>query len=188
MNKIGILGSGMVAKALGKGFLANGYEVMLGTSNPSKLSEWLEGEGKGAQADSFEKTAAFGDLVVLAVKGHATKDILKQMDVKFLNGKTIIDATNPISESNPPVNGVLHFYSDINKSFMEELQEEFPDAHFVKAFNSVGSHFMVNPPFDTKPSMFIAGNSEEAKKQTSRIIEQFGWEVEEILILIINFH
>ena len=60
---------------------------------------------------------------------------------------------------------------------MERLQQEFTDARFVKAFNSVGNHRMVNPVFrEGKPSMFICGNDEAAKKTVSVVLDQFGWE------------
>ncbi len=70
-KKIGIIGSGTVAQSLGAGFLKHGYELMLGIRDAAKLSEWQTGEGNGAQTGSFADTAAFGDIVVLAVKGTA---------------------------------------------------------------------------------------------------------------------
>jgi hypothetical protein len=92
-----------------------------------------------------------------------------------LNNKTVIDATNPIADA-PPTNGVLKYFTTLDKSLMEELQETVPDANFVKGFNSVGNAFMVNPSFESKPTMFICGNNEYAKKEVSVIIDQFGWE------------
>ena len=60
---------------------------------------------------------------------------------------------------------------------MEQLQNEFKNARFVKAFNSVGNTCMVNPQFKGgKPTMFICGNDDEAKKVVSQILDQFGWE------------
>ena len=60
---------------------------------------------------------------------------------------------------------------------MERLQREFREANFVKAFNSVGSACMVNPRFQGgKPTMFICGNSDDAKRAVSKLLEQFGWE------------
>jgi predicted dinucleotide-binding enzyme len=59
---------------------------------------------------------------------------------------------------------------------MEELQSAFPDANFVKAFNSVGNVFMVNPKFESKPTMFICGNNAGAKKEVIHILDLFGWE------------
>ena len=97
-----------------------------------------------------------------------------------LNEKTIMDATNPIAEA-PPVNGVLQFFTSLDDSLMERLQKNFPGAHFVKAFNSVGSHLMVNPDFGgARPSMFICGNEESAKREVAGILGQFGWEVEDM--------
>jgi predicted dinucleotide-binding enzyme len=91
-------------------------------------------------------------------------------------GKTVIDATNPIADA-APVNGVLRYFTDMNESLMERLQQRFPDAHFVKAFSSVGNACMVNPQFKGgKPTMFICGNNEAAKAVVSNILDQFGWE------------
>lgn len=175
MEKIGIIGSGVVAQTLGTGFLKHGYQVMLGTSDKSKLAEWLKGAGANALVGSFAETAKYGEVLVLAVKGTIAKKVLGLMGDENLHGKTIIDATNPIADS-PPVNGVLKFFTNLDKSLMEELQATVPDANFVKAFNSVGSAFMVNPSFVSKPTMFICGNNENAKKEVSVIIDQFGWE------------
>jgi predicted dinucleotide-binding enzyme len=93
------------------------------------------------------------------------------------SGKTVIDATNPIADA-PPVNGVLRFFTNLDDSLMEQLQREFPAARFVKAFNSVGSGLMVNPRFDGgRPTMFICGNDDAAKKTVGTILDQFGWEM-----------
>jgi predicted dinucleotide-binding enzyme len=63
---------------------------------------------------------------------------------------------------------------------MEDLQETFPEARFVKAFNSIGSAYMVNPDFESKPTMFICGNDEGAKTEVSVILDIFGFEVEDM--------
>ena len=175
MKKIGIIGSGVVAQTLGSGFLKHGYKVMLGTNDKSKLAEWQKSTGYDALSGSFADAAKFGEIIVLAVKGTIAKKVLGLMGHENLHGKTIIDATNPIADA-PPVNGVLKFFTTLDKSLMEELQEAVPDANFVKAFNSVGNAFMVNPSFESKPTMFICGNIESAKKEVSLILDKFGWE------------
>ena len=175
MKKIGIIGSGIVAQTLGAGFLKHGYHVMLGTREKSKLTEWQKGAGVNALTGSFADAGKFGEIVVLAVKGTVAKKTLELIGYENLKNKTVIDATNPIADA-APINGVLKFFTNLDKSLMEELQETVPDANFVKAFNSVGSAFMVNPSFESKPTMFICGNNETAKKEVSIIIDQFGWE------------
>lgn len=173
--KVGILGSGDVAKALGAGFLKHGHEVVMGTRERSKLADWVA-QHPTARAASFSETAKFGELVVLAVKGTVALEALRAAGAANLAGKPIIDATNPIADA-PPVNGVLKFFTNLDESLMERLQREFPGARFVKAFNSVGNPLMVNPQFKGgKPTMFICGNDEAAKQTVGRVLDQFGWE------------
>ena len=178
--KVSVLGSGVVGETLSNGFLKHGYQVMRGSRSPEKLQEWKEKAGNQALTGSFQEASKWGNLVVLAVKGTAAESVIELAGVSNLNEKTVIDCTNPISET-PPVNGVLNFFTDQNSSLMERLQEKAPQAHFVKAFSCVGSAFMVNPEFNgQKPSMFICGNHESSKKQVSEILNQFGWEIEDM--------
>lgn len=179
-QKIGVLGSGIVAQVLASGFLKYGYDVMVGTRDASKLSEWNSKNGNKAKLGSFEEAAKHGDLLVLAVKGTGAENVLNLARSPNLSGKTIIDTTNPIKEE-PPVDGVLKFFTNLEDSLMERLQKQVPDANFVKAFNSVGNPFMVNPDFGgIKPTMFICGNNENSKKQVTEILEKFGHEVEDL--------
>jgi predicted dinucleotide-binding enzyme len=178
--KIGIIGSGEVGQALAKGFLKYGYTVMIGTNNKAKAGDLKTKIGGSLQVGSFEETAKFGELVVVAVKGTAAEAALRSAGAENLKDKTVIDSMNPIAEA-PPVNGVLSYFTSPNESLMERLQKRFPQARFVKAFNSIGSPFMVNPDFDgTKPTMFICGNEASAKKDVAKIVQQFGFEVEDM--------
>lgn len=175
-TKIGILGSGVVAKSLAAGFLKNGYEVMLGTRDIEKLNNFTD----TANIGSFEETAEWADTIVLACKGTAAEDVLRLAGTKNLKNKTIIDTTNPISDL-PPENGVFKFFTDLNKSLMEKLQNHLPEANFVKCFSCVGNESMVDPDFpDGKPTMFICGNNADAKKEVETILEKFGWEYEDM--------
>jgi 8-hydroxy-5-deazaflavin:NADPH oxidoreductase len=179
MKKVGIIGSGIVARTLGNGFLKNGYEVMLGSRSEDKLAEWKANGGAHAHTGSFEDTAKFGDIIVLAVKGNVAAEALEQAGPQNLQWKTVIDTTNPIADA-PPENGVLQFFTDFQESLMEALQERFPEMHFVKAFNSVGSAYMVDPKFAEQPTMFTCGNNDAAKKEVHDILKQFGWEIEDM--------
>ena len=173
--KVGILGSGDVAKAFAIGFLKHGHDVLMGTRSPAKLADWAKQNPKG-RIGSFAEAANFADLAVLAVKGTVAADALRTAGPANLAGKSVIDATNPISDL-PPVNGVLRFFTNLDESLMERLQREFENLHFVKAFNSVGSASMVNPQFKGgKPSMFICGNDDAAKTAVTGVLDQFGWE------------
>ena len=178
--KVGILGSGPVGQTLASGFAKNGYDVMIGTRNKDKLNDWKKTSNYSGKIASFQETAEFGDIIVLAVTGRIAVDFIKSLKRESLTKKTIIDTTNPIDES-APVNGVLNYFTEQNQSLMEQLQKAVPDANFVKAFNSIGSAFMVNPDFKgNKPSMFICGNNDKAKQEVKKILEKFGWEAEDM--------
>jgi len=173
--KVGVLGSGDVAKTLASGFLKHGHQVRIGSRSPAKLAEWSAGNS-GSTTGTFAEAAQFGEIVVLAVKGNVAAEALKLAGAQNLAGKTVIDACNPIEDA-PPSDGVLRFFTDLNDSLMEKLQRQFGEAHFVKAFNSVGAPCMINPQFaGGRPTMFICGNNEVAKKQVAKINEEFGWE------------
>ena len=177
--KVGIIGSGVVGQTLAAGFLKHGHQVEIGTRDPAKLKDW-SAKNPGAAVKSFAEAAAFGDLVVLAVGGEVAQQALTLIGSSALQGKTVIDACNPIG-GGPPVNGVLSFFTPQNQSLMEQLQKAYPSAHFVKAFNSVGSGQMVNPVFASgRPTMFICGNDKDAKKTVAQILDQFGWDTEDM--------
>ena len=97
---------------------------------------------------------------------------------KTSKNKTVIDATNPIANAAPD-NGVLKFFTTLDESLMEQLQNAFPEANFVKAFSCVGNALMIDPKFESKPTMFICGNDENAKIEVAHLLEEVGWESED---------
>ncbi len=177
--KIGILGSGIVGRVLATAFLKEGHEVMLGTRNISKeeVMKWQD-ENKAGTLGSFQDTAQYGDIIVLAVSGLAAEDAITLAGKEHFFEKIVIDATNPIAAI-PPVNGVLKYFTTLEESLMERIQKLVPDARVVKAFNSVGNAYMYKPQFPGgPPTMFICGNDEEAKRTVTGILSSFGWETE----------
>jgi hypothetical protein len=150
---------------------------MLGTRDTSKgeVVNW-KAENAGGQTGQFAETAAFGELLVLAVGGSVAEEALRQSGAENFSGKVVIDTTNPIS-AEAPQNGVLKFFTDLNESLMERLQRQFPEGKFVKAFSSVGNALMYKPSFaEGKPTMFICGNDDEAKQTVTKILHDFDWE------------
>ena len=152
--KIGIIGSGVVGKALATGFSKYRYEVMAGSREPGKLVEWKTEISGNLKIGTFGETAVFGEIIVLATKGTVAENAVKLAGIHNLTNKTVIDTTNPIANAEP-VNGVLKFFTNFDSSLIEQLQVQAPEANFVKAFSCVGSHFMIDPDFESKPTMFI---------------------------------
>lgn len=180
--KIGIIGSGPVGRVLAKAFLSEGHEAMIGTRDIKKaeMIKWQQDNPAG-KTGSFEEAARFGDIIVLATAGSVVANAINLAGAQHFSGKIVIDTTNPIASA-PPENGVLKYFTTLEDSLMERIQKQLPDARLVKAFNSVGNGAMYKPvyPGAIKPSMFICGNDEEAKKTVAGILSAFGWETEDM--------
>ncbi|MDP9111738.1 MAG: NAD(P)-binding domain-containing protein [Candidatus Eremiobacteraeota bacterium] len=170
--RIGILGSGDVAKALARGFRARGHDVRIGSREPEKLEEFAR--ETGSSAGSFADAAAFGDPVVVATLFSGTKNALELAGIENFGGKTVLDVTNPLKFEEGKLPELALGFND---SAGESIARWLPNAHVVKAFNSVGSPYFVDPQFaEGKPSMFMAGDDQNAKDTIAGIIESFGWD------------
>jgi len=174
---VGILGSGDVGKALARGFILLGHEVKIGSRDPEKLREWVESAGERASSGTFEETAKFGDLLVLATLGAAVENAIDLAGKANFDGKVVIDTTNPLDFSS----GGPQLSIGFNDSLGERVQRRIPKARVVKAFNTVGNAHMVKPDFPGgPPTMFIAGNEDESKRLVSQICEHFGWDISDL--------
>lgn len=170
---MGILGSGNVGQGLGRGFVRHGFDVMLGTRNPKKLSAWREEKPGPRRVGSFAEAARHGDLVVLATLGSGTEEALRLVGDGALDGKLVLDATNPLDfeADDPP--GLTVGLSD---SMGERVQRAVPRARVVKCFNTVPVSRMIDPSFtEGNPRMLICGESLEAKKETELLLRELGW-------------
>src|SRR6188508_3058269 len=140
--KVGIVGSGSVAQDLGRGFAKRGDDVMLGSRSPEKLDDWVAEVGDGASTGTMQGAAAFGELLVIAVKGTETESAVEAAGGANFEGKVLIDPTNPIvfEEGHPD-----HLAYGPADSGGERLQRALPDTAVVKTFRIVNSSQMVDP-------------------------------------------
>ncbi|HZD03557.1 MAG TPA: NAD(P)-binding domain-containing protein [Longimicrobiales bacterium] len=178
--KVGVIGSGAVGKALASGFLKHGHTVMCASRDPSKLEGWKAEAGPRASVGTPAEAARWGELLVLAVKGSGAEEAVRTCGIENLAGKTVIDTTNPIADA-PPEDGVIRFFTGLDGSLMERLQRLAPEARFVKSFSCVGNALMVDPVLEGgPPTMFMCGNDEGAKREVQQMLEDFGWEWEDL--------
>lgn len=175
--KIGILGTGDVGQALGRGFVTLGHEVRMGSRSAANEDAvaWAAEIGPLASAGTFADAAGFGEIVVLATLGIANPAVLESAGPERLRGKVVIDATNPLdfSDGMPPKLAIAG-----DDSGGEQVQRQLPGAHVVKAFNTVGHALMFRPELPGgPPDMFIAGDDQDAKQRVGAILDDFGWGV-----------
>ena len=174
---VGILGTGDVGRALGRGFIALGDAVTIGARDArnEKALAWAKEMGPKASAGTFADAAAFGEIILLATLGTANESAITMAGREKFRGKVLIDTTNPLdfTAGMPPKLAVSG-----NDSAGERVQRLLPDAFVVKAFNTVGNAFMFRPDFPGgPPDMFICGNHDDAKKKVADILKRFGWSV-----------
>ena len=173
--KIGILGTGDVGRALGRGFIALGHEVKMGarSAGHEKALEWVAEMGSRASEGTFADAARFGEMLAMATLGVANPEVVKLAGADAFAGKILIDATNPLdfSKGFPPGLAIAG-----NDSGGEMLQGLVPKAKVVKAFNTAGNRHFYRPKFTGgPPDMFIAGNDADAKKMVAGLLADFGW-------------
>ena len=174
-SRVGVLGSGEVGRRLAGAFRSRGHDVMIGSRDPAKpeLREWLSGDGAGVEAATFAQAAEHGELLVLAVLGNAAEEAIADAGRDNFSSKVVIDAMNPLDFSGgfPPKLSITG-----EDSLGERVQRALPDARVVKAFNTIGNPYFLDPKFsEGEPTMLIAGDDEGAKRTVGDVLADFGW-------------
>jgi 8-hydroxy-5-deazaflavin:NADPH oxidoreductase len=185
--RIGILGTGGVGRSLAEGLTAQGHELAIGTRNVESLmartepdamgnepfGRWSEGNPQ-VSAGTFAEAAAHGELVVNATNGMGSLEALRAAGKESLDGKVLIDVSNPLdfSAGMPP-----SLFVSNTDSLGEQIQREFPEARVVKTLNTVASNLMVEPSLvaDGDHTVLMSGDDQDAKIQVGEILRSFGW-------------
>ena len=182
--QIGILGTGMVGRALAEGFVRTGHDVSLGTRDvdttmvrplvgtPASMAEWLAENPSVALAD-LASVAAAAEVVVNATNGAGTIEALTEAGAANLAGKVLLDIANPLdfSKGFPPTLTVKD-----TDSLGEQVQRTFPEARVVKTLNTMNATLMTRPGLLPEPTaVFLSGNDPQAKAVVSGLLREFGW-------------
>lgn len=173
--QVGVLGSGMVGQAIAGRVAELGHAVMVGTRDPGKLQEWLKKVGGNARIGTFAETAAYGEILFNATNGDGSLQALALAGETNLNGKILIDISNPLdfSRGMPPSLSVSN-----TDSLGEQIQRAFPRVKVVKTLNTVTASLMVNPRQLAAGDhhLFVSGDDAQAKAEVVRLLtDWFGW-------------
>jgi predicted dinucleotide-binding enzyme len=184
---IGILGTGIVGQTLGLRLVQLGHPVMLGTRDPAQLDEpkgrgpdartlrtWLALAGSAASVGTFREAAASGELVITALSGVVSLEVLQTVGEASLHGKTLLDTSNPIDVSR---GFPLTLFVKDTDSLGEILQRAFPTVRLVKTLNTMTAALMVNPHLvgHGDHTVFVSGNDAQAKAQVAELLRELGW-------------
>lgn len=185
---IGVLGTQVVGKTLAGKLGELGHTVKLGTRDVKAtlarnendmvggppVRTWLETHPQ-ASLGTFAEAARFGEVVINALSGGGALPGLNAAGADALEGKILIDVSNPLdfSKGMPPSLTVAN-----TDSLGEQIQRAFPKTRVVKTLNTVNALLMVNPRQlkDGDHSIFVAGNDPAAKTEVTRLLQEgFGW-------------
>jgi predicted dinucleotide-binding enzyme len=175
---IGVLGTGMVGRALATRLIEVGHAVAMGTregGSSSAAAEWLAlvGRTRNARVGTFAEAASFGALVINATSGQHSLQALSQAGDRNLHGKVLLDVANPIAHTET---GPLTLTVANTDSLAEQIQRAFPDARVVKALNTVNAEVMIHPArLGEEHTAFVAGDDAEAKATVADLLRSFGW-------------
>jgi len=184
MSKIAVLGTGNVGDTIGSKLIELGHQVMMGsrTVDNEKAKGFVTKHNGKASAGTFSDAAAFGEIIFNCTSGAGSIEALRLAGEKNLNGKFLIDLSNPLdfSKGMPPSLSIVN-----TNSLGEEIQKTFPELKVVKTFNTMWCGLMVNPGLVNggDHNIFIAGDDEVAKSKTKDILKSFGWMEKNILDL-----
>jgi predicted dinucleotide-binding enzyme len=147
--RIAVIGAGNIGGTLGGKWEQAGHDVVYGVRHPDGPDQATPGQA-----------VVGADVVVLAVPGHAAKDLVALLG-SALEGKVVIDATNDIGGS-----GKLH-----------ALDELADGAHPVRAFNTLGWECFAEPVIGgVRADLFFAAPEGRAKDVAEQLIGEVGLE------------
>ena len=176
-----VLGTGMVGQAISARLAGLGHDVVMGTrdaANPTALS-WAE--GKEVRVATFADAAAHGEVVVNATGGAVSLDVLASAGAANLEGKVLVDLSNPMDPASgfPPTLLVAN-----TDSMGEQIQRACPGARVVKSLNTINCDVMVDPSIvPGEHVVFVAGEDAQAKETTAAMLAEFGWPAARIVDL-----
>ena len=174
---IAVLGTGSAGRTIAARLDELGHRVTIGTRDPAATADreeyaaWAAGE-PGVTLATFQEAAAGAEVVFLVTSGDAALDVLDLTGPGNLDGKVVVDVTNPLdfSAGFPPTLSVKD-----TDSLGEQLQRAHPAARVVKALNTMNASVMVRPDSLPEPTTaFVAGDDEEAKAVVTGLLQDFG--------------
>lgn len=173
--RIGILGTGMVGQALGRGLIAAGHAVCMGsrTADNSAAAQWAS--TTGGSHGTFADAARFGELLINATNGCHSLSALDRAGADALGDRILIDVANPVSYAcgTPPA-----LFTGYYDSLAERIQRAFPRLRVVKTLNTVHCEVMIDPSrLEGAHALFLSSDDAEAKTVVRGLLtDAFGWQ------------
>jgi predicted dinucleotide-binding enzyme len=161
-----LIGSGNMASALATQLSKAGHAVAITGRNADKAKELARAAG----AVFKDKSAAEGADVVFVATAYPDA-VAALQSAGDLNGKVIVDITNPLKAD------YMGLTIGHSTSAAEEIQNAFPAAKVVKAFNTVFAQVIAGGPqlAGATVPVYFAGDDAVAKETVKSLIQSMGF-------------
>jgi predicted dinucleotide-binding enzyme len=139
----------------------------------AKANQWAAQQEHVVTVATFADAAAHGEVVVNATGGAVTLDVLAMAGAANLDGKVLVDISNPMDPASgfPPTLLVAN-----TDSMGEQIQRAYPGVRVVKSLNTINCDVMVNPTLvPGEHVVFVAGEAADAKATVATMLSEFGW-------------
>ncbi len=169
--KVTLIGTGNMGSGFAKQLTRAGHELTITTRDSAKAQQ-LAAANPGSRAVAAEDAAADAEVIVLATGYADAVAALKSLG--DLTGKVVVDITNPVTDD------FMALTLGHSTSAAEEIAKAVPGAHIVKGFNTLFAQVLADgADFGNgqKVTVFIAGDSELAKKTASALAQSMGFAV-----------
>lgn len=180
--RVGVLGTGMVGRAIATKLVELGHDALMGSRSAGNESatEWVAAAGPRASQGTFADAAAHGELLFNCTAGAASLEAIGAARGDDLAGKVLVDVSNPLDFSR----GAPRLFTSSSNSLAELIQDAFPEARVVKSLNTVNCEVMVDPgKVPGEHDVFVCGNDDAAKAAVVELLRGFGWPADHVLDL-----
>jgi predicted dinucleotide-binding enzyme len=161
--RVAVIGAGNVGGVLANKLAEKGHDVVVAASTEVSAQDAAR-ESDARPAASAAEAAEAAEAIILAVPAGALDEVAGEIR-SHVSGKPVVDVSNgprAVEEG---------------ESLAEALQEQLPEAHVVKAFNSAFASKMADPFDGDRPlDGFIAGNDDAAKQAVASLVRDVGFE------------
>jgi hypothetical protein len=170
MMRIGILGTGTLAAALGEGWARAGHELVVGGRSPARAGELAGRLGRGVRALAPREVVIGRDAVLLAVSWDGVEDMLRAAGAfgGSLKGTPLIDPTNAVQH------GVGVLLTGPGDSMARRIAGLAPGAHVIKAFHLFPAGQWSSPPDESPVTVAICGDDPAALGIVSELVRDVG--------------
>lgn len=174
-SKVAVIGLGNIGKIVAQNFVKGNRPVIIASRKLEDATALAQELGSLATASETGEAIKNADIIVLSVWFNTIQELFEQYRAE-LNGKIIVDPSNPIA---PDENGGFKKIISEKESAGQLNAAILPQgATLVKAFGTLGASSLANVDFQTpeKSVLFYASDNTTVDAEVEQLIQDNGFD------------